>query len=227
MTEQNCREVRDLAAEVALGIATGEERARVLQHIAGCTGCREEIAELAQVADSLLLLAPEEEPPSGFESRVLRSIDQPRRSSRRRVVLMGAAACLALVVGAGAVSLALAEDRRLAGHYRKALAGANGDYFGVVDLFDEGGEEAGHVFVYEGDPSWVFMSFSEVEMPGEYRMQVVTREGERLTGGFFDLTAEHKSWGAELPVDLDEVATIRCVRRGGAAVMVARLPSGS
>jgi putative zinc finger protein len=226
MTEANCREVRDLAAEVALGIATGEERARVLQHIAGCTGCRQEIAELAQVADSLLLLAPEEEPPSGFESRVFRSIDQPRRSFRRRVLLGSAAACIALVVGGGGVLLALGEDRQLAEHYRNALAGANGDYFGVVDLRDEGGEETGHVFVYEGDPSWVFVNFSEVEMPGEYGMQVVTPEGERLEVASFDVTAKDKSWGGELPVDLDEVATIRCVLRGGAAVMVARLPSG-
>jgi hypothetical protein len=226
MTEANCREVRDLAAEVALGIATGDERARVLQHIAGCTGCRQEIAELAQVADSLLLLAPSEEPPSGFESRVFRSIDQPRRSFRRRVLLGSAAACIALVVGAGGVLLALGEDRRLAEHYRNALAGANGDYFGVLDLFDEGGERAGHVFVYKGDPSWAFVNFSEVEIPGEYEMQVVTREGERLDAGTFEATARDKSWGGELPVDLDEVATIRCVLQGGAAVMVARLPSG-
>jgi hypothetical protein len=226
MTEGGCREVRDLATEVALGIATGEERARVLEHIAGCTGCRQEIAELAQVADSLLLLAPEEEPPAGFESRVLRRIDQPRRSFRRRFAIMGAAASLALVVGGGGVLLMLGEDRRLADHYRDALAGANGDYFGVVDLFDEGGEEAGDVFVYEGDPSWVFVSFSEVETPGEYGIQVVTREGERLEGGSFEISAEKRTWGGELPVDLDEVAAIRCVLRGGASVMVARFPSG-
>src|SRR5919106_3998476 len=197
MTEANCREVRDLAAEVALGIATGDERARVLQHIAGCTGCRQEIAELAQVADSLLLLAPSEEPPSGFESRVFRSIDQPRRSFRRRVLLGSAAACVALVVGAGGVLLALGEDRRLAEHYRNALAGANGDYFGVMNLVNEGGDEAGHVFVYEGDPSWAFVNFSEVEIPGEYEMQVVTREGERLDAGTFEATARDKSWGGE------------------------------
>jgi hypothetical protein len=95
-----------------------------------------------------------------------------------------------------------------------------------VDLSDEGGEEAGHVFVYDGDPSWVFVNFSEVEMPGEYRMQIVTRQGERLSAGSFDVSAEDKSWGGAIPVDLDEVATIRCVLRGGAAVMVARLPSG-
>jgi hypothetical protein len=225
MTEGGCREVRDLAAEVALGIATGEERARVLEHIAGCTGCRQEIAELAQVADSLLLLAPEEEPPAGFESRVLRHIDQPRRSFRRRVAVMGAAACIALVVGAGGVLLALGEDRRLADHYRNALAEANGDYFGAAGLFDEGGEEAGNVFVYKGDPSWVFMSFSEVEMPGKYGIQVVTREGERLDGGSLELSAEKRIWAGVLPVDLDEVATIRCVLRGGASVLAARFPS--
>jgi hypothetical protein len=227
MTEQDCREVRDLAAEIALGIATGEERARVLQHIAGCAACRKEIAELAQVADSLLLLAPEEEPPAGFESRVLRRVEQPRASGPRRVAIMGVAASLAVLVGAGGVFLALGEDRRLADHYRHALAGANGEYFGVVDLRDEGGEEAGHLFAYEGDPSWVFVTFSEVEAPGEYAMQVVTRDGERLDAGWFEMSAGDKSWGGELPVDLHEVATIRCLERGGASVMIARFPSAS
>jgi hypothetical protein len=54
---------------------------------------------------------------------------------------------------------------------------------------------------------------------------VMTREGERLDGGSFDISPEDKSWGGELPVHLDEVASIRCVLRGGASVMEARIPT--
>ncbi len=61
-------------AELALGLLSGPERAAGLSHLAGCPSCREQVDELARVADHLLLLAPEAEPPAGFESRVLAAV---------------------------------------------------------------------------------------------------------------------------------------------------------
>ncbi|HEX4538956.1 MAG TPA: hypothetical protein VH112_01835, partial [Acidimicrobiales bacterium] len=58
------------AAEVALGILSGPERADALGHLEHCVGCRVRVEGLAQTGDSLLLLAPEVDPPMGFESRV-------------------------------------------------------------------------------------------------------------------------------------------------------------
>ncbi|HEX2294483.1 MAG TPA: zf-HC2 domain-containing protein, partial [Actinomycetota bacterium] len=58
----SCAEVRDLAPEVALGIAPGEERARVLAHVRGCGDCRRLLDGLAETADLLLVLAPRDEP---------------------------------------------------------------------------------------------------------------------------------------------------------------------
>jgi len=66
-----CDETRALASELALGIADGAERAEALDHLAGCADCRRAVAELTEVTDELLLIAPEHEPPVGFESRVL------------------------------------------------------------------------------------------------------------------------------------------------------------
>ena len=79
-----CDEARDLAGELALGIADGEDRARVLEHAADCPDCRRELERLSVLADELLLLAPEREPPAGFEVRVLRAV-QPRPARRRRL----------------------------------------------------------------------------------------------------------------------------------------------
>ena len=62
----DCEHVRELAAELALGIADGEDRARALDQLAECPECRKTIEQLSSVADELLMLAPAEEPPPGF-----------------------------------------------------------------------------------------------------------------------------------------------------------------
>jgi hypothetical protein len=70
MTTLTCDELRAVAAEVALGILSGAERADALAHMEHCVSCRVLVEGLAQTGDSLLLLAPEAEPPLGFESGV-------------------------------------------------------------------------------------------------------------------------------------------------------------
>src|SRR5262249_6157168 len=132
----HCDETRELVPELALGIADGEDRARVLEHAATCADCRHELEELAGLADELLVLAPAAEPPVGFERRVLESIAPvaaPARRRRRRlrpVLALAAAAVAAAAVTAGAVLVAGRDDRRLADHYRSVLAEAHGSYLG-------------------------------------------------------------------------------------------------
>jgi hypothetical protein len=71
-----CEEIRHLAPEIALGIADGEERAEALRHLSTCPDCQRVVDQLSEVADELLVLAPAQEPPAGFESRVLQAIGQ-------------------------------------------------------------------------------------------------------------------------------------------------------
>ena len=52
-----CDETRDLAPEIALGIADGE-RAEALRHLATCADCGRAVERLSQVSDELLVLAP-------------------------------------------------------------------------------------------------------------------------------------------------------------------------
>ncbi len=70
MTDTDCERLHDLGAEIALGIADGEDRAWALDHLADCPRCRARIERLSSVADELLLVAPAAEPPAGFEDRV-------------------------------------------------------------------------------------------------------------------------------------------------------------
>jgi anti-sigma-K factor RskA len=74
MDDMSCDEFAEVAAELALGVQTGRERAAALAHLNGCESCREQIRELTMVQEELLALLPSQEPSAGFESRVLERI---------------------------------------------------------------------------------------------------------------------------------------------------------
>ncbi len=82
MSVYSCAQLRDVAAELALGVLGGAERAEAIMHVNGCARCQALVNELTEVADALPLLAPEIEPPVGFEQRVLSSGRARRRRTR-------------------------------------------------------------------------------------------------------------------------------------------------
>ncbi|MFF3762754.1 hypothetical protein ACFYYR_01465 [Streptomyces sp. NPDC001922] len=88
MTDLTCAELRELGAELALGILPGRERAVAIAHLDRCPSCREYIEHLTLAEDGLLGLLPGSEPPVGFEKRVLRRLGMSgarpagRRTSR-------------------------------------------------------------------------------------------------------------------------------------------------
>lgn len=71
MSGAGCGYVSDVAAELALGLLTGRERAACLTHLEGCGACRAEVSGLAVTADDVLLAGPRSAPPEGFDHRVL------------------------------------------------------------------------------------------------------------------------------------------------------------
>ena len=60
----------DDLAELALGVLTGRERARALSHVESCPRCADELEQLSRAADTVVQVAPEVEPPMGFEVRL-------------------------------------------------------------------------------------------------------------------------------------------------------------
>ncbi|HEX6451536.1 MAG TPA: hypothetical protein VF060_18990 [Trebonia sp.] len=70
----DCGEFSDVAAELALGVLTGRERADALAHLERCDECRETVRQLAITGEELVGLLPAVEPPPGFETRVLTRI---------------------------------------------------------------------------------------------------------------------------------------------------------
>ena len=71
VNEMGCAEFADAAAELALGVLTGRERARALAHLDRCEACRENVRQLTVTGEELVGLLPAIEPPAGFETRVM------------------------------------------------------------------------------------------------------------------------------------------------------------
>ena len=221
-TDADCHEVRGLTAEVALGVADGEDRARVLDHVVDCSECRHELEDLTALADDLVVLAPEHEPPLGFELRTVRGL-QPKRRRRRRwrvPAVAFAAAALAATTATASVLFLVRDDRRLAGEYRATLSEANGTAFRAVPLRDTAGGKAGTAFVYEGAPSWMLVTVDSSSPASQ--AELVTRDGRTVSLPAFTLSSQ--SWGGVLPLDARQVAAIHLLDATGRSVLVAYLP---
>jgi hypothetical protein len=238
----SCAEAQDLAAEVALGIADARDRARLMTHVATCAGCRRLLMDVSETVDAVVVLAPEQQPPPGFESRVLSRLHgQPGdhapgriaagpRAGRpprtiRRVMLGAAALVLAAVLAGAAVYWVDKPDRELASSVRRTLAIAHGQYFTAFPLLDAAGTTSGSLFAYQGQPAWVFLTVEPPPPPGRYTVEITDRDGVRhvLAAGM-DLSRA-PSWGFTIPVAVHESTVLRVIG-AGQVVYSARLGPG-
>jgi hypothetical protein len=226
----SCEHARHLAAELALGIADGADRAQALRHVADCAECRRVVKELSEVADELLMLAPEREPTNGFESRVLTRLHPPPSPAPRRVrpwrralvLLAPAAAAAALAVGV--VLGTTRDDLRLAEQYRATLAEANGSSFEAARLRAPGDVSAGVVYAYRGTPSWIFVYVDRAHRSTRYSVELAMTSGERVLLPSFRIDPATGSAGETVPVDVHRVAAVRLVGIARGDVLEARLP---
>ena len=219
----SCNELRDLAPELALGIADGEERADALRHLAACADCRRLVEQMTDVADELLMLAPAQEPPAGFESRVLEGLGlggAPKRRRWRGLALRVAAPVAAAAVTAGILVGVYHDDHVTASRYRGALAEAGGSYFDAQALRDPGGARAGVAFTYAGRPSWLLVTVDRGHRREVASAELVTRGGQRLRLPGFRLRPDG-TWGGAIPVKVHEVSAVRLLGRRPGQVLQA------
>jgi hypothetical protein len=212
----SCDRTRELAAELALGILDGEQRAQALRHLAECPECQRAVEELTAVADELLMLAPEREPPAGFESRVLarlRPAPAAARPTRRRRRMLAplAAAAAAAAIAAAVVLLTTSDDRRLADHYRATLAAGHGSSFEAARLRAPGQVPAGVVYAYRGATSWIFVVVYGPHRGVPYTAELATTSGRRVPLPSFRLDPKTGTRGEAVPVDLGSIASVRLV----------------
>jgi hypothetical protein len=208
----SCEELKDLAPEVALGTIDGEERAEALRHLATCGECRRLVDELTTVADELLMLAPVQEPPVGFESRAIDALgfkpQAPRRRLARRLLVWLGPPVAAAAVTAVALVGVYHDDHVTAEGYRTALEQANGKYFQAEPLRDGTGAEAGVAFGYQGSPSWMLVTVDPGHRDQVASAELVTRDRRAIRLPGFELEPDG-SWGGAIPVNLYDVSAIR------------------
>jgi hypothetical protein len=233
-----CDPVRDIAAEVALGIATAQERAHVLGHVAVCASCRAELDALSAVTDDLVLLAPAVEPPSGFEAGTAARLDavaaarsavartagrRMRPRARAAVAAVVAAVVVAAAVTGGVVHWSGRADRALAEGVRRTLATSNGQYFVAFPLVDAQELRRGSLFAYEGEPSWVVLTLDQPIAGGPHVVELLGRDGRtRLVADDVDLTAD-LVWGAQIPIPVHDAVTLTVVDEDGRTALTADL----
>jgi Putative zinc-finger len=227
----SCEELRELAPEIALGTIDGEERADALRHLATCADCRRLVDQFSQVADELLLLAPIQEPPAGFESRVIEALGlqrPPARRRRARALLRRLTPPLAAAaVSAVALVAVYHDDHVTAERYRETLAQAGGRYFDAAPLRDETGRHAGVVFGYQGTPSWAFLTVDPSHRDRVSSAELVTKDKRTIPIVSLRLDRRNGSWGGAIPTDLYDVASIRLLGERPGEVLEASIGEGA
>jgi len=227
--------------ELALGILTGRARAATLAHVDACPPCAQELEQLARTADAVVGLAPECDPPVGFEVRAStrmrlavdgnptessRADSDPADGDRRRGPLLrpprstrwpqaAAAAVAALVVGLF-VGWAIGSP---SGSRRPAQSESPV----TMAALEEHGESVGRVVTYGGVTPWMLVTLTDSSVHGELRCQVITDNGTTHAIGTFSATHGYASWDAPLGVAPQDVRRAEVVRSNGSVIATASL----
>jgi len=216
---ETCEQVRELLPELALGILGGEDRARALAHLTGCADCSTELATLSRAADGMLTLAPQHEPPAGFEGRVLARLrrERPQHRARRFMTFAAAAALIAIVAG-GAVWISTAQDRRFGRDYLAILEIQHGSELAAARLETADNLFAGEAFTYQGKPSWLFVVVTGPVGDGVYDILGTVR-GATVKLGVIRVAHGRGDWGGVTTTEMKAVDEIKVVDRAGQLVL--------
>jgi hypothetical protein len=246
LNETGCAEFADAAAELALGVLTGRERAHALAHLDRCDACRENVRQLTVTGEELVGLLPAIEPPAGFETRVMerlglatpapapaRQLGPARRFGRnlagwvaggwmgsagpgRPRRLVAAAATAVAVIVAGLGGWGL----------RAATSSPPASPLSSAVLLTASHQTAGTIYFYDSGSRWLYMSVnigpgSGAAENGTVLCQVEGPDGHITTIGSFRLTDGYGYWGSPDPATNGPLTGARLVTPTGAIVATA------
>jgi hypothetical protein len=229
--EMSCEELAEVAAELALGVLTGRERAEAVAHLDRCESCREHVRHLMVTTEGLIGLLPEREPPAGFETRVLDRLNMsapgpsgpargvalvppPRRppfsrwtraeSFPRRTLAAAAVALAVVTAGLGGWGVGVSMSPGPASSQAQAQVPLSSAVF-----LTPSHQDVGQLFIYQGSPRWLYMSVDLPSGDGMVLCQVIGSDGKVSTVGSFRLSSGYGAWGSPAP---GNVATVRGAR---------------
>ncbi|MFD4858325.1 anti-sigma factor family protein [Streptomyces atratus] len=214
----SCEQLREIGAELALGVLPAEDRAGVMDHLEHCPACREYVHELTATSDALLDLVPGSEPPVGFEDRVidrlgLSSVRRPRRRVQwRRFALAAAAAAAGLALGGGGWVLGASVGRPapvapIVSPVQPHLLTAQ---------IAHAGQSFGQVYLYTGSSPWLYMAVDADGHSGTVRCQLQRADGSIVKVGSFTLNDDgYGSWGGPYLAGTSPVTGVRLLNADG------------
>ncbi len=232
----SCAEISAVLPELALGVLTGRDRAAALAHIESCSRCADELEQLARAADAVVRVAPELEPPVGFEGRLFSRmgvtgdaapalaptpVPSPNRRFRTRPrtwILASAAAVVALIVGLG-----LGWSASTPSTNRTQATGQHAANATVSAALREGGRPVGRVSISGGSSPWMNMTLDDASVEGAVTCRVVTGDGVTHVVGTFTVKQGYGAWGAPLPVSSRDVRRALVVSARGTVIATAAL----
>jgi predicted anti-sigma-YlaC factor YlaD len=215
MMDVDCAAVEERAAELALGVLSGPERAAVVEHLASCAQCRSVVGELAEVADLLPGLAPEAAPPAGFEDRVLGAMrGDRRRAFRRRVMAVGAAAAAAAILSVVAVRVI---DANRSGQTQASPA------LHSVAMVGWGGETVGRLVVAGESHQSLAVSVDYSVPDGAYSLIMNGSSGASHSLGTITVAQGQGDWSGTAELSKRDTVTVSMVDQAGAVVCKASL----
>jgi anti-sigma-K factor RskA len=241
LNEMGCAEFADVAAELALGVLTGRERARALAHLDWCDTCRENVRQLTVTGEELVGLLPAIEPPAGFETRVMerlglatpapapaRHLSPARRVGRKLVGWMGSAGAgrPRRLLAAAAVAVAVI----VAGLGGWDLHAATSTPLSSATFLTANHQTVGKIYFYDSGSQWLYMSVnigpgSGAAGNGTVVCQVEGPDGHVITVGSFQLTGGYGYWGSPDPVTNGPLTGARLVTTTGAVLATATFPT--
>jgi len=234
MSEQNsmsCAEFADSAAELALGVLTGRERADALEHLDHCEVCREHVRQLTTTGEELLGLLPTAEPPAGFETRVMDRLGiaapAPTQLRDRKRSAWGHGFSPRRVLAAAAVVVAVA-GAALGGwglHAGTAPSASSG--LSSATLLAADHDSVGKVFVYNGEPRWMYMTVDLESGNQTVICQLVGSDGHVTTVGSFRLADGYGSWGSPAWTGHGSPVGARLVTANGRVLATASFPAAT
>ena len=249
LNETGCAEFTDIAAELALGVLTGRERARALAHLDRCDACREYVGQLTVTGEELVGLLPAIEPPAGFETRVMeqlglgtpapgpvRQLGPVRRFGRRLADWIGSGWTARggvshprrmLATAAAAMAVIVAGLGGWGLHAATSSPAASPLY--SAPLLTASHQTAGTVYFYDAGSRWLYMSVDirsggGADGNGTVLCQVEGPDGHVTTIGSFRLTGGNGYWGSPDPAANGPLTGVRLVTTSGTVLATAAFP---
>jgi len=206
-----CDAFATVAPELALGLLDGVSSEVVLAHAATCPACRALLDELIAGVDRMSLLAPEMEPPVGFESTVLTSVTGWQRVSagRPRPVLQVVAAVAAVLL-VGALGWWWVRD-------------GSAEPVRTASLSTPAGRVVGRVVVATGRHLTVLMTIDDAERSARYHCTITLADGTTRDLGDWSPTTPTDDWVVGVADPGSPVRIVHVVEIGGGDVATAEL----